>query len=115
MKQNKGEMRQTLDRLRPTKDRRVVYGMGCVWWGNIADTVVPKDGIPRCPHCHGVLFEMEGEDVYMDAVRRYEREKGLTGYTDFIRWLRGKCFIKIDVAAAAWALETKRPSPLVKA
>jgi|ERR1044072_1875458 hypothetical protein len=72
-----------------SKDERVVYGANCTWWEDI-HKVGRRGSIPACPHCGGVLFEMENIRQWNGAVEKHDAEK--PGYKDFIAWLRGKCF-----------------------
>lgn len=41
----------------------------------------------------------------MDGVRKFEA-KGHEGYTDFMLWVRGKCFAGVDSAASMYRIET---------
>lgn len=80
-------------------DYRVVYGATCSWWETIdqvATRSIPGDpdaaGLPCCPHCRGVLYEVESEAVWLGpALDQYEAA-GRPGYRAMIEWGRGKCF-----------------------
>lgn len=72
------------------KDTRVVYGAMCSWWDSI-DKVSSNDGLPCCPHCGGILFEVPTEEEWFKGVDLYAA-KGHPNYRKFIEWLRGKCF-----------------------
>lgn len=77
-------------------DRRVVYGARCSWWETIdkADQLPsPRgDGLPCCPHCRSVLYEVPSEAVWLGpALDQYEAA-GRPGYRAMIEWGRGKCF-----------------------
>ena len=84
-------------------DKRCVYGATCSWWGSIHEVVV-IDGLPRCPKCHGTLWEMESEDDFLASAKRYE-ERGNPGYLAMVQWARGKCFPSYDEAQLAYKLQ----------
>lgn len=95
-------------------DDRIAYGARCTWWDHISKVGTwspkPRAGeaphtLPCCPHCRGMLFECANEDVFMDGVRKFEA-KGHEGYTDFMLWVRGKCFAGVDSAASMYRIET---------
>ena len=88
-------------------DERVVYGVHCVWWDSIHQTV-NREGLPSCPYCGSVLFEMASEKIWFKKVDRYEKD-GHPGYRKFVEWLRGKCFKTYDVAWKVYKIgEVKR-------
>lgn len=109
-----------VDRL-PTDDIRIAYGACCTWWDNIykvgtvpvqpkvyrkrfgGTVALPSEsaGLPRCPHCRGVLFEMRNEAEWFASVDRYEAD-GHPGYRKFSEWMRGKCFPSLDAARVAY-------------
>lgn len=68
----------------------IAYGALCVWWDDKALVGAKPSGLPCCPVCGGVLFEVEEDDWFRDAAT-YE-QNGHPGYLDFLTWLRGKCF-----------------------
>lgn len=106
-------------------DTRIAYGANCIWWGSIHETgntathpahkadnearkkAVPRmaplidRGLPCCPKCGGMLFEVGSEEQWMASVDKYERE-GHPGYRDFILWQRGKCFPNMAAAVSAY-------------
>ena len=91
-------------------DRRLVYGASCSWWDSI-DKVGRTGGptsIPCCPHCGGVLYEMENEERWWRSVESYSRENSEPGYRKFVEWSRGKCFETWVEAKAAYAAEENR-------
>ena len=45
----------------PMKDQRVVYGANCTWWDTIDKISKTASGLPCCPRCGSVLFEIENE------------------------------------------------------
>ena len=71
--------------------KRVVYGATCTWWDTIDKVGRTKSGLPGCPICAGVLFEMKDEDEWWRLVYQFEAD-GYPGYSDRIQWARGKCF-----------------------
>ena len=87
-------------------DKRIVYGVNCCWWDSIDKVAKTSNGLPCCPNCGGVLFEMEDEDHFMLGVKEYEVHK--PGYALFVKWLRGKCFRSWTQAWKQWE-ELGRP------
>lgn len=88
-------------------DRRIAYGAGCLWWGPIQAVGVTVGGLPCCPQCRGLLFEMDSEAVFLAAAKRYEEDQARPGYVTFIRWLKGRCFKTQAAAEAAYAADTE--------
>ena len=82
-------------------DLRVVYGATCAWWDTIDKIATTDSGLPCCPHCKGVLFEMDNEEEWWKGVNKYEKA-GHPNYRVMIRWLRGKCFPTFDKAQEAF-------------
>lgn len=87
------------------RDERIVYGSQCSWWDSIDKVAVTPTGLPICPHCGGVLFEVDNQQVWDEAVKSYEltenlRSGGAMNYSRFIAWLRGKCFPTVQEARA---------------
>lgn len=91
-------------------DGRLCYGATCTWFGSIHETKStpgPHGGIPCCPLCGGVLFEMPDEGEWWNGVDTYEREKPHPGYRAMWEWQRAqkRCFSLrngIDDLAAAY-------------
>lgn len=83
-------------------DRRVVYGATCLWWDSITQVSVTGHGLPCCPHCGGVLYEVETEAVWWAQVDAYEAGKPWPGYRAFVTWLRGRCFPSRESALGAY-------------
>lgn len=75
-------------------DGRLCYGATCTWFGSIHETKQTKEGLPCCPFCGGVLFEMAHEGEWWDGVDKYEREAPHPGYRAMWEWQRAqkKCF-----------------------
>ena len=82
---------------------RIVHGAMCVWWDSIDKVATLEDGLPCCPNCHGVLFEVASEEEWMEGVNMHDMIN--PGYRDFILWLRGKCFPTIQDAQRAMLIE----------
>lgn len=82
------------------EDTRVVYGAGCVWWDSIHNAG-SNGGLPSCPYCGSMLFEMESEKKWLGLAQKYEKA-GHSGYVDFIKWLKGKCYPNYDAARSAY-------------
>lgn len=84
-----------------SEDDRVVYGASCVWWDYIASAVADENGLPCCPHCRGVLYEMpRGE--WEESIERYTKESGDMNYPFLWAWLKGKCYRTLDAARFAY-------------
>lgn len=80
-------------------DTRIAYGARCVWWGSI-QKVGNRKGLPCCPECGGVLYEMPNEAAWFEGVDRHDERQ--PGYRKFIEWLRGKCYPSYGHAKAAY-------------
>jgi hypothetical protein len=80
-----------------TDDPRIVYGVRCSWWDSISKVgkTPPHKGIslPCCPHCGGVLFEISDELLWWALVSRTGKERSDPDYVEFMKWLRGRCFV----------------------
>jgi len=87
-------------------DTRIVYGARCAWWDSIDKVGTTPTGLPACPHCGGVLFEVGTEAEWWLGVERHEAA-GNDGYRAFVVWLRGKCFPTLEVAADAYQARTR--------
>ena len=73
-----------------------VYGACCKWWDTIDKTARTESGLPCCPNCGGVLFQLPLDEWWKD-VDRYEAN-GNPGYRKFVEWWQGKCFPTMEVA-----------------
>lgn len=75
-------------------DGRLCYGATCTWFGSIHETKQTKGGLPGCPCCGGVLFEMQDEGEWWSGVDKYEREQPHPGYRAMWEWQRAqkRCF-----------------------
>ena len=78
------------------KDARIAYGAGCTWWGPISAVGFrplrsgEPDGLPCCPHCGGMLFEVASEEKWWNGVDKYNED--YPGYRRLVTWAKGKCF-----------------------
>lgn len=87
----------------------IAYGAHCQWWDDKRKAATKdgtRDGLPCCPHCGGVLFEIDDVDWYK-SVRLYD-ERGHPGYVAFVDWMRGRCFPTQFQATAAYTASTGR-------
>lgn len=82
-------------------DTRIVYGAACVWWDSIQNAAVNPLGIPCCPHCHSVLYEIDNIEKWWEGVGDFEL-KGHVGYRKLVEWQRGKCFKSMAEAKIAY-------------
>ena len=111
------------------KDQRYAYGATCSWSGPIAEVgtgpvamKVSGDrpvALPCCPICGGVLFEIETEAAWWDAVAAFEKDGPCPNYSEFHRWVReeskaGRCQPVgqplVDAFTAATGLVVEFPS-----
>lgn len=85
-------------------DTRIVYGAQCCYWGPIQSVGVQRgSGLPCCPYCGGLLFEMEDEEQLMRGARAYD-QSGHLGYVGFLMWARGrKCTKTLEEQQALYA------------
>ena len=86
-------------------DERIVFGAQCTWWDSIDKVATTRTGLPCCPHCGGVLFEVDNIETWNAQVKHYQtvedlRCGGAMGYGRFITWLRGKCYPNVGEARA---------------
>ena len=74
------------------KEERYVYGANCNWHGPI-QKVKSNGGLPCCPQCSGMLFEMKSKAEWDKNVARYAAENGEPLYPEFVAtWGIPKCF-----------------------
>lgn len=91
-------MRQPSDR----HDPRLVYGARCVWWDHISKASQNAAGLPCCPHCGSVLFEVDSWRTWDANVAAHTLKSGDADYPKFIAWLRGRCIPTAEAARAAF-------------
>ncbi len=84
------------------KDERVVYAARCTWWDLVGNAARRADmGIPCCPHCGSVLFEVASLEEWWEGAEQAELT-GSIGWQDFLEWLQGKCRPTMDEARAEY-------------
>lgn len=83
-----------------TADQRFCFGANCTWFGRI-DEVGSRFGVPACPVCGGVLFEMDTEADWWTGVDKFQAD-GHPGYRGMLEWQRTnkKCFRLIGIDGA---------------
>jgi len=84
------------------KDNRFVYGANCTWYGPIAEAG-SFGGLPVCPHCGGVLFEMATEKEWTDSVANFDAR--WPGYRALVEWTKGRHFADYLEAKEAYDRE----------
>lgn len=73
------------------EDKRVVCGAKCTWWDSIDKVKKDKQsGLPVCPYCGNVLFEVSSIEKWNEAVDRYVQSTGFTDYSAYTEWNRGR-------------------------
>lgn len=85
--------------LRPP-DGRLCYGARCTWFGSIHEAASIAGGLPCCPRCRGVLFEMPDEGEWWRGIDEFERgahpsdPRPHPGYRAMWEWQRAqsRCF-----------------------
>ena len=83
----------------------IVYGANCIWWDSIEKCAVyVSNRLPCCPFCGGVLFQME-DNEWFNSIENYDRSH--SGYSDFMRWQRGKCFKTYEEGVRNYELHGK--------
>lgn len=96
-------------------DKRYVYGAMCTWHGSISEVKVAPDDLPACPHCNGMLYEMESEEAWWQGVDAFEKgdyplptKHSHEGYHKMLIWQREQktCFQTHDELCAAYLAAT---------
>lgn len=85
-------------------DPRIVYGARCVWWDSISKASTKRGGLPCCPHCGSVLFEVDSELVWWTNVDAFAEKSGDPEYRAFVDWLRGRCYPTLTHAQIEYRL-----------
>lgn len=103
-------------RVRIPQDGRYCYGAQCTWFGSIGEvgTVNRSNGeeifgLPCCPHCGGMLFELSTEAEWWKGADEFEAA-GHPGYRSMLEWQKreGTCFRgDVKTLIAAYAAATK--------
>ena len=83
-----------------TVEETAVYGANCRWWDIIRKTARNGSGLPCCPHCGSVLFEMPLGEWWTNVDAHEAR--GNPGYRKFVEWWQGKCFPTMNVLKEAY-------------
>ncbi len=81
-------------------DTRYVYGVRCAWFGPISAVGQLPGGLPCCPHCKSILFEMDEADWWA-GVDKHDATH--PGYRKMIEWAVDKHFASFDEMQAAYA------------
>ena len=92
---------KAVDEVIEDHNKRIVYGTNCVWWDSIDKVATIDDepgGLPCCPHCKGVLLEIEPGEWWRGVDQQEEKTPG---YRALIEWQRGKCFPGMEEAKEA--------------
>lgn len=77
----------------PNNDRRYVYGALCTWHGPMSAVIKsPINGLPACPHCNGLLFELDSKEQWLEPIKRVDTQ--VEGYATFMEWVGtyGRCW-----------------------
>lgn len=119
------------DEAKTVIDPRIVSGATCTWWGTIDETgltvrapvtgavingrrmflapplktsnINPELlGLPCCPHCGGVLFEVPSIEEWWAQVDAYEKSSGDKQYRKLIEFMRGRHFFSVEQARDAF-------------
>lgn len=85
-------------------DTRVVYGVNCTWWDSIDKVAKLRTGIPCCPHCGSVLFEVANIEEWWEGVDRHDQTH--PGYRKLIEWSQGKCYLNTKALITAYQQAT---------
>lgn len=109
------------------------YGARCTWWdsmdrvgkltmpaskltlGDGSTTEIPATSLPCCPHCKGVLMQVENEAAWWRNVAAHAERSQDPEYPDFILWLRGRCFASLTAARSQYERERDARAALAKA
>ena len=85
----------------------IAYGARCTWWDDKAKVGQLGSGLPCCPKCNGVLFELEEEKFnnIPDGFDMGGLFRNAEEYKQFLAWDRGKCFPNFEIAVDTWREE----------
>lgn len=93
----------------------IAYGVYCTWWDSKEKVSTNRAGIPCCPHCLCVLFEIV-EGVWNQCMNDFDTTH--SGYKKMMMWARGKCFTSMlmlkEAYSLARALEPVEKKPVEK-
>lgn len=82
--------------------KTVVYGARCVWWDTIDKAATLPGGLPCCPHCKSVLFEMD-LGTWWKGIDHHAASN--PGYREMMMWSQSKCFRDMKALEAAYQTE----------
>lgn len=71
---------------------KIVYGAQCTFWGSIEDaglTSMDGHGVPCCPFCGGMLFEVSDPAKWQASIDRHAAVE--PDYPAIMAWSRGAC------------------------
>jgi hypothetical protein len=68
----------------------IAYGAQCVWWDDKGQVSTLESGLPCCPFCRRVLFEIEEDKWWSQADEYAKTTLGREDYLEFLIWLQGK-------------------------
>lgn len=100
----------------------IAYGARCSWWdakenaGTRESGYKGVPGLPCCPHCGGVLFEIE-ERTWNLGVETREAFKWAAerdDYPELVAWSRGRCFPDPDAMLAGWVAELEQRAAVLE-
>lgn len=69
-------------------EKMIAYGAVCSWWDSKDKVGQLPSGLPCCPHCGLVLYEME-ETRWWASVDAYSKK--MKGYREAVEQGQGKC------------------------
>lgn len=74
---------------------------------------VPGGGLPCCPFCKSVLFQIDEDKFWKDCVK-YAKQTNSPNYPEFMLWLmkQPRCWPTVSDAAAVFFHETGKLVPL---
>lgn len=64
-------------------DTRFVYGVRCCWFGPV-ESVGTVQGLPCCPHCQSLLFEVPTHEAWWKMVDDFDATH--PGYRKMVEW-----------------------------
>lgn len=85
------------------QDLRWVYGVGCFWFAPIRDARPNAHGLPCCPTCSSLLYEVKSKEFFWGQAKNYDAA-GHPGYLNMMLWIKAERhhFLTIQEAEAAY-------------
>lgn len=88
----------------------IAYGARCSWWdakenaGTRESGYKGVPGLPCCPHCGGVLFEIEERtwNIGVETREAFKWAAERDDYPELVAWSRGRCYPEPDAMLAGW-------------